>query len=111
MHPGRSIAWHAWANTILHAAADVATIQHIAHARHATPNGAAPARRGRDCAGNATGHGMNSVIVVSFFQDVGVPEAMADLSDDTEKLMPCIATEMHIELDGIDDSTLIEVST
>ena len=91
--PGCSIAWHNWANTILQVAADVATIQHIAHARDATSIGVTPATRGRNCAGNATGHGMNSTIVVSFSRDVGVLEAMADLSDDIEKLMRCTATE------------------
>ena len=91
--PGCSIAWHNWANMILQVAADVATIQHIAHARDATSNGVTPATRGRNCAGNATGHGMNSTIVVSFARDVGVLEAMADLSDDIEKLMRCTATE------------------
>ena len=83
--PGCSIAWHNWANMILQVAADVATIQHIAHARDATSIGVTPATRGRNCAGNATGHGMNSTIVVSFSRDVGVLEAMADLSDDIEK--------------------------
>ncbi len=100
--PGRSIAWHNWANMILHmrmaqlgqfVAADVATIRHIAHARDATSHGVAPATRGRNCAGNATDHGMNSTIVVSFSRDTEVPEAMADLSDDIEKLIPCTATE------------------
>ena len=91
--PGCSIAWHNWANMILQVAADVATIQHIAHARDATSIGVTPATRGRNCAGNATGHGMNSTIVVSFSRDVGVLEAMADLSDDIEKLMRCTATE------------------
>ena len=91
--PGCSIAWHNWANMILQVAADVATIQHIAHARDATSIGGTPATRGRNCAGNATGHGMNSTIVVSFSRDVGVLEAMADLSDDIEKLMRCTATE------------------
>ena len=67
--PGRSIAWHSWA---LHCmameqlAADVATIQHIAHAWDATSNGVALATRGRKCAGNATDHDMNSTIVASF---------------------------------------------
>jgi len=91
--PGCSIAWHNWANMILQVAADVATIQHIAHARDATSIGVTPATRGRNCAGNATGHGMNSTIVVSFSRDVGVLEAMADLSDDIEKHMRCTATE------------------
>ena len=76
----------------LQVVADVDTIQHIAHARDATSNGVAPATRGHNCAGSATGHGMNSTIVVSFPRDVGVPEAMADLSADIEKLMRCTAT-------------------
>ena len=77
----------------LQVAADVDTIQHIAHARDATSNGVAPATRGHNCAGSATGHGMNSTIVVSFPQDVVVPEAMADLSADIAKLTRCTATE------------------
>ena len=81
---------------ILQVAADVATIQHIAHARDSTPNGVMPATPGRNCAGNATGHGMNSTIVVSFSRDVGVLEAMADLIDDIEKLMRCTATEHSV---------------
>ena len=36
---------------------------------------------------------MNSTIVVSSSRDVGVLEAMADLSDDIENCMPCTATE------------------
>ena len=74
-------------------AAVVATIQHIAHAWDATSNGAALARHGRKCAGNATDHYMNSTIVASFSRDVGVLEAMANLSDDIEKFMRCTATE------------------
>ncbi len=91
--PGRSIAWHNWANMILQVAADVVTIRHIANARDATSHNVAPATRGRNCVGNATGHGTNSTIVVSFSRDVGVMEAMADLSDYIEKLMRCTATE------------------
>ena len=53
-------------------AADVATIQHIAHAWDATSNGVALATRGRKCAGNATDHDMNSTIVARFSRDVGV---------------------------------------
>ena len=78
---------------ILQVAADVATIRHIAHARDAPSHGVAPATRGRNCAGNATDHGLHSTIVVSFSRDAEVPEAMADLSDDIEKLIPCSATE------------------
>ena len=74
-------------------AADVATIQHIAHAWDATSNGVTLATRGRNCAGNATDHDMNSTIVVSSSRDVGVLEAMADLSDDIENCMRCTATE------------------
>ena len=66
---------------ILQVAADVATIQHIAHARDATSNGVTPATR----AGNATGRGMNSTSVLSFPRAVGVLEAIADLSDHIEK--------------------------
>ena len=51
---GCSIAWHAWANMTLQVAADVDTIQHIAHARDTTSNGVAPATRGHNCAGSAT---------------------------------------------------------
>ena len=91
--PGRSIAWHSWANIILLLAVDVATIQHIAHAWDATSNGVALATRGLKCAGNATDHDMNSTIVASFSRDVVVLEAMANLSDDIEKFMRCTATE------------------
>ena len=91
--PGRSIAWHSWANIILLLAVDVATIQHIAHAWDATSNGVALATRGRNCAGNATDHDMNSTILASSSRDVGVLEAMADLSDDIENFMRCTATE------------------
>ena len=51
------------------------------------------ATHGRKCAGNATDHDMNSTIVASFSRDVGVLEAMVDLSDDIEKFMRCTATE------------------
>ena len=68
-------------------AADVATIQHIAHAWDATSNGVALATHGRKCAGNATDHDMNSTIVASFSREKGVLEAMANLSDDIEKFM------------------------
>ena len=78
---------------ILHLAADVATSRHIAHARDATSHGVAPATRGRNCAGNATDQSMNSTIVVSFSRGAEVTEAMADLSDDIEKPIPCSATE------------------
>ena len=78
---------------ILQVAADAATIRHITHARDATTHGVAPATRGRNCAGNVAGHGMNSTIVVSFSRDAEAAEAMADLSDDIEKLIPCTATE------------------
>ena len=71
----------------------MATIQHIAHAWDATSNGVTLATRGRNCAGNATDHDMNSTIVASSSRDVGVLEAMADLSDDIENCMPCTATE------------------
>ena len=71
----------------------MATIQHIAHAWDATSNGVTLATRGRNCAGNATDHDMNSTIVVSSSRDVGVLEAMADLSDDIENCMRCTATE------------------
>ena len=91
--PGRSIAWHSWANIILLLAVDVATIQHIAHAWDATSNGVALATRGRNCAGNATDHDMHSTIVASFSRGMGVLEAMADLSDDIENFMRCTATE------------------
>ena len=84
--PGRSSAWHSWANIILQAAAVVAAIQHIAHAWDATSNGVTLATRGRNCAGNATDHDMHSTIVVSFSQDVGDLEAMANLSDDIASL-------------------------
>ena len=90
---GRSMAWHTWAKMTSQVVADVDTIQHIAHARDATSNGVAPATRGHNCAGSATGHGMNSTIVVSFRRDVVVPEAMADLSADIAKLTRCTATE------------------
>ena len=36
---------------------------------------------------------MTSTIVVSFSRDAEVPKAMADLSDDIEKLIPGTATE------------------
>ena len=36
---------------------------------------------------------MNSTIVASFSRDVGVLEAMVNLSDDIEKFMRCTATE------------------
>ena len=36
---------------------------------------------------------MNSTIVARFSRDVGVLEAMANLSDDIEKFMRCTATE------------------
>ena len=78
---------------ILQVAADVVTIRHIANARDATSHGVAPATRGGNCAGNATDHGMNSMIVVSFARGAEVPEAMADVSDHIEKLIPCTATE------------------
>ena len=74
-------------------AAVVATIQHIAHAWDATSNGVTLATHGRKCAGNATDHDMNSTTVASFSRDVGVLEAMANLSDDIEKFMRCTATE------------------
>ena len=78
---------------ILQVAADVAPIRHVAHARDAPTHGVAPAKRGRNCAGNATDHGMNSTIVVSFSRGAEVPEAMADVSDHIEKLIPCTTTE------------------
>ena len=78
---------------ILHVAADVVTIRHIAHARDATSNGVTLATCGRNCAGDATGHGMNSTIAVSFSRDAEVLEAMAYLTNDIQKLMRCTATE------------------
>ena len=100
--PGRSIAWDSWATKthpgpwalpVVQVAAVVATIQHIAHAWDATSNGVTLATHGRKCAGNATDHDMNSTIVASFSRDVGVLEAMANLSDDIEKFMRRTATE------------------
>ena len=79
--PGCSTAWHKWANTISQVAAGAATIRHFAPARDVRSHGAAVATHGRNCAGNATDHGMKSMIVVSSSQNAEVPEAMAHLSE------------------------------
>ena len=86
---------------ILQVAVDVVTIRHLAYARDATTHGVAPATLGRNCAGNATDHGMNSTTVVSFSQDAKLPEAMADSSDDIEKFIPCTASEHAQDHTGI----------
>ena len=89
---------------ILSAAADVATIRHIARAPRATSHGVAIAMRGRLCAGNATDHGMNSKIAASSSQDTEVLVAMVDLSDDTA-IVPILsvmrtATEHSLDQDN-----------
>ena len=89
---------------ILSAAADVATIRHIARAPRATSHGVAIAMRGRLCAGNATDHGMNSKIAASSSQDTEVLVAMVDLSDDTA-ILPILsvmrtATEHSLDQDN-----------
>ena len=105
------MAWHTWAKMTLQVVADVDTIQHIAHARDATSNGVAPATRGHNCAGSATGHGMNSTIVVSFSRGAEVPEAMADVGDHIEKLIPCTATEQALGLLRVGTRLLASVAT
>ena len=78
---------------ILPAAADVAIIRHIARAVGATSHGVTLATRGHTCAGNVTDRGMNSKIAASSSLDTEVPVAMVDLSNTTEMLTPCNATE------------------
>ena len=75
---------------ILPAAADVASIRHIARALGTTSHGVTIATLGHPCAGNSTDRGMNSKISASSSQDTEVLVAMVDLRDNTEIVLIAI---------------------